>query len=237
MNTSIKMRLLFSGGGQTLAAAIESLAPYHWWRFQETTGDALDSGSASALDGTLSGTIVRGEAGPIASDLAYEFDGVTADIDLAAGDLTTNSDHTLAMLVYIPTGAAGQIFVGNSSVASGDHRHKLEYSDSRILAEYNLPTTTAYRRCDPPPVDTWLWMFVPFDLSALEFPAIYYGYNNQIVTPSTQQDQTGAGAWSPTTNDKKFSNTNLAFTMSEFFTVNKILSNSEMLTLVQAAGV
>jgi len=85
----------------TLSALITTLAPVHWWKHDEASGDLLDTGSDGTWDMSLSGTDVTRElAGPDGTDKAYQWYDNATGFMRTTGETFGTSSGTGAVVCF-----------------------------------------------------------------------------------------------------------------------------------------
>ena len=145
----------------------ETIAPLLWLRFQETSGNAANSGSLGG-EGTVS-ACTQGEAGAFADSEAYTFNGATSIVSFALPEgLASLTTQRWAFLCR-PTGL-GELSIG-TLFAYGNGPDSPE--PSIFLAPNNRLAVNFYTNSSDPVAITannevdflnyWAWVFVDYD--------------------------------------------------------------------------
>ena len=167
---SSRSSIVASGGGggtpASLNAAIESLSPIGYWKFDEASGNFLNSGSTGFSCGTVGAVTYRGAPGPDGGSYAEVGSGKYMTTN--GGDYMISTPKTVCVAWY-PTSNAGL----NLLFAKGDADREYLFYDFSGTGEwqstvYQENGTSAYRRftatsVGAPALNQWHFAIILFD--------------------------------------------------------------------------
>ena len=125
MRSALLDILLLNGQANPYQSYIASLNPAIWYRFNETSGNAQNYGSAANQSGVLTST-TQGVTGKLGANEAYTFDGANSKVTANGGSGTDFTTFTFAALVKANSNGestTGSIFAYGTGGATRHSRY------------------------------------------------------------------------------------------------------------------
>jgi Concanavalin A-like lectin/glucanases superfamily len=178
----------FSTPQSSVYTVAVSLTPEGYWQLADAAGSttAADS-SGNGSNGTVSGGVTFGAAGPLQGGTVATFNGSTGSISTGLNFSSSWSTLSFAAFVRVASGATGTLgVVGNSAASmsllssSGDLAIQLSVGGSAV----SIPTTTSWGD------DEWHFVAITWDASSGDV----YGY----LDPQDGYPPTGTATLSAT---------------------------------------
>lgn len=226
---------------QTWREYVTSLSPVLWYQFDETSGNLINNGSAAASDGTLSGTITRGQTGQLGASEAYDF---------LTGSTGTITIPNAAAWASLPTFTAVFLAKFNGNNFPGFAGRLAGRNDSWAMLRTNTTyfpevgvrnsvNSIFFTTASSLPLSNGAWKLSGFtyDDTGDRKPRIYV--NGVEPTYSAQAAVTGTLGVNPTGNtlaNNHVSSAGMNGLIDEMLLFNFVLSTTQWQTLTTLAG-
>lgn len=222
----------------TYETYMQYLNPLAWWRFQETAGlVAANSGYGENLDGVISGTTTLGQAGLLGANEAYEFDGLTSQINVVNNNGMDQLPITYFMLIY--PHSAGEDSGGRLFSFGDAYNIRFLGNNLRLFAPFSGTNSTFATDNSTISFNDWSAVFLQiFDNTA----KIYFGINGVLTEATFSLITYGIGYFEPLETDFEIGNLNAATRTfdglyDELAVFKRLLTVCEMQKIVDLTGV
>lgn len=238
MSPTRRRKLLVAARGYYSYAA--GFGPTLWYRLNEVSGNALNSGSLGASFDGVPTAVTQAQAGKLGASSAVLFDGANSKITVPAGAHNNCTSLTYALL-FRPT-SAGEANIGTFYEVGTAQALAARFASALTALAFYRTTAGVTGTTSGLGANTWAWLFITLDMAGDKCLHAYrgvsnavseYGYSSQVAVSSLAD----LSATALTIGNRSDQSRTFAGLYDEFLLFPQVLTLSQMGQLTRLTGV